>query len=252
MQRRAALTEVLRCVALASVTVEGGGFPGESAEYREARNELLAAEVDLRVRIEATAALRRALPLGGEIPTDYVFDEWDTAAGKVRQVRLSELFGAHDSLFLYSFMFLRGDNGEPLASPCPSCTSIIDGIDGASRHFGRRVSFAAVAKAPIENFAAHAGARGWRHARLLSSSGNTYNRDYRSETADGDQLPLAHVFVRRGGKVHHFWSSELFNVPNAAGLHPRHVDFMWPVWAMLDRTPEGRGTDWEPALDYPR
>jgi predicted dithiol-disulfide oxidoreductase (DUF899 family) len=38
-------------------------------------------------------------------------------------------------------------------------------------------------------------------------------------------------------------------VPNAAGLHPRHVDFMWPVWAMFDRTPEGRG-DWNPALDY--
>jgi len=33
-------------------------------------------------------------------------------------------------------------------------------------------------------------------------------------------------------------------------LHPRHVDFMWPLWAVLDRTPEGRGTDWAPELDY--
>ncbi len=252
MQTQARPAAISRCVALASVTDEGILFPGESAAYREARNELLAAEVELRERIEATAALRRTLPLGGEAPTDYVFDEWDGSAGKVRQVRLSELFGDHDSLFLYSFMFLRGDNGEPLATPCPSCTSIIDAIDGAARHFGQQVSFAAVAKAPVESFSAHAGVRGWRHARLLSSGGSTYNSDYRAETADGDQLPIANVFVRRGGKVHHFWSSELFNVPNAAGLHPRHVDFMWPVWAILDTTPEGRGTDWNPALDYPR
>jgi predicted dithiol-disulfide oxidoreductase (DUF899 family) len=225
------------------------GFPGETAEYREARNRLLAAEVDLRARSEATAALRRALPLGGEIPTDYVFDEWDAARGKVRQVRLSELFGAHDSLFLYSFMFLRGEAGEPVAVPCPACTSIIDAIDGATPHFAQRASFAAVAKAPIEAFSAHAGVRGWRHARLLSSRHNTYNRDYHTESVDEDQLPLANVFVRRGGAIHHFWSSELFTVPNAAGLHPRHVDFMWPVWAMFDRTPEGRD-DWSPSLDY--
>ena len=222
-------------------------FPGESAEYREARNRLLAAEVDLRVRIEVTAALRRKLPLGGELPTDYVFDEWDAGVGRVRQVRLSELFGPCDSLFLYSFMFLRGENGEPIAVPCPSCTSIIDAVDGAVRHLRDQMSFAAVAKAPIERFSAHARARGWRHARLLSSSGNSYNRDYHSETPDEDQLPIANVFVRRGDTIHHFWSSELFTVPNADGLHPRHVDFMWPAWAMLDRIPEGRA-GWDPAL----
>ncbi len=223
------------------------GFPGESAEYREARNRLLLAEVDLRIRIESTAALRRMLPLGGELPIDYVFDEWDAGAGKVRQVHLSELFGACDSLFLYSFMFLRGEDGEPIAVPCPSCTSIIDAVDGAVRHLQGELSFAAVAKAPIERFSSHARTRGWRHARLLSSSGNTYNRDYHSETPDGDQLPIANVFVRRGDSIHHSWSSELFTVPNADGLHPRHVDFMWPAWAMLDRTPDGRA-GWDPAL----
>jgi predicted dithiol-disulfide oxidoreductase (DUF899 family) len=234
---------------LLAVAADDVRFPGESAEYREARNKLLVAEVELRVRIEATAALRRTLPLGGEIPTDYVFDEWDDAIGKVRQVRLSELFGACDSLFLYSFMFLPGEQGEPIAVPCPSCTSIIDAIDGAVRHLQGQLRFAAVAKPPIERFSAHARTRGWRHARLLSSGSNSYNTDYHSETPEGDQLPIANVFVRRAGKIHHFWSSELFGVPNAEGLHPRHVDFMWPAWAMLDRTPEGRA-GWDPALDY--
>ena len=55
-------------------------FPGESEQYRQARDELLAAEVDLRRQLEAIAAQRRSLPLGGEIRSDYEFEEWDSAA----------------------------------------------------------------------------------------------------------------------------------------------------------------------------
>jgi predicted dithiol-disulfide oxidoreductase (DUF899 family) len=58
------------------------------------------------------------------------------------------------------------------------------------------------------------------------------------------------VFARRDGRIHHFWSSELFDAPRDPGEHPRHVDFMWPLWAILDRTPDGRGADWNPKLDY--
>jgi len=228
-----------------------GRFPGESDEYRRARNELLQAEVDLRRRIEAVAALRRTLPLGGEVPTDYTFEEWDVGRNAARPVRLSELFeDGKDTLFLYSFMFIPGERGLPLESGCPSCTSIIDAVDGEVPHITQRINLAVVAKAPIEQFRAHAQARGWRHARLLSSAGTTYNHDYQAEAPDGSQLPLASVFARRDGKIHHFWSSELFVAPREAGQHPRHVDFMWPVWAVFDRTPEGRGTDWHPQLDY--
>jgi predicted dithiol-disulfide oxidoreductase (DUF899 family) len=219
-------------------------FPGESEQYRRARDELLDAEVELRRQIEAVAARRRELPPGGEVPVDYPFEGVDGP------VRLSELFAdGKDTLFLYSFMFLPED-GEPLAYGCPSCTSIIDSIDGAARHVTQRINFAVCAKAPIEQFHAHAQARGWRHARLLSSAGNTYNRDYGSEAADGSQLPIATVFVRRDGRIHHFWSSELFDAPRDSGQHPRHVDFMWPIWAIFDCVPEGRGSDWNPQLDY--
>ncbi len=30
----------------------------------------------------------------------------------------------------------------------------------------------------------------------------------------------------------------------------RHVDFMWMLWNVFDTTPEGRGTDWYPKLNY--
>jgi predicted dithiol-disulfide oxidoreductase (DUF899 family) len=226
-------------------------FPGESDQYRQARDELLKAEIDLRRQIEAVAARRRRLPLGGLVPHDYTFEEWDASTNAARPVRLSELFEeGKDTLFLYSHMFIPGEAGLPLEEGCPSCTSIIGAIDGEVPDITQRINFAVVAKAPIERFRAHAQSRGWRHARLLSSAHNAYNRDYQAEAPDGAQTPIATVFARREGKIHHFWSSELLLVPMEPGQDMRHVDFMWPLWSVLDRTPEGRGADWRPALDY--
>ena len=226
-------------------------FPGESNEYRHARNELLGAEVALRRQTEAVSAQRRTLPLGGDVPTDYAFDEWDAGADAARTVHLSELFGdGRDTLFLYSHMFIPGKAGLPLEEACPACTSIIDAVDGEVPHITQRLNFAVVAKAPIERFRAHADARGWRHARLLSSANSTYNADYQAEDVDGQQRPMATVFARRDGKIHHIWSSELLLAPADPGQDMRHVDFMWPLWSIFDLTPEGRGTDFQPQLAY--
>ncbi|GAA0688942.1 DUF899 family protein [Kitasatospora atroaurantiaca] len=225
-------------------------LPRESDAYRRARDDLLRAEIELRRQTEAVAAQRRRLPLGGEVRLDYSFDAWDPSVGTVLDVRLSELFeDGKDALFLYSFMYLPGRN-EPAETPCPVCTSIIDGIDGAVPHITQHVNFAVVAKAPVERFGAHARARGWRNVRLLSSRRTTFNVDYLAEDADGAQSAVATVFVRRGGRIHHFWSSELQLVDTEPGQHPRHVDFMWPLWAVVDRTPAGREGSWMPRLEY--
>ena len=220
-------------------------FPNESEEYRAARDALLDEEIALRRHTEAVAEQRRQLPLGGDVPTDYIFDESGS-----RTVRLSELFeDGKDSLLLYNFMFIPGDAGLPLEAACPSCTSIIDAVDGEAPHISQRINLAVVAKAPIEQFEAHARTRGWRNVRLLSSASTTYNADYHGES-DRGQNPVATLFVRRDGKIHHFWSSELFWAPGDLGMDPRHVDFIWPLWAVLDLMPEGRGTDWGPELTY--
>jgi predicted dithiol-disulfide oxidoreductase (DUF899 family) len=220
-------------------------FPNETDEYRTARDALLQEEIALRRHTEAVAEQRRGLPVGGEVPTDYIFDESGS-----RTVRLSELFeDGKDTLLLYNFMFIPGEAGLPLEGACPSCTSIIDAVDGEAPHVSQRINLAVVAKAPIEQFEAHARTRGWRNVRLLSSANTTYNADYHGEGERG-QNPIATIFVRRDGKLHHFWSSELFFAPTEPGMHPRHVDFIWPLWAVLDLTPEGRGTDWVPELEY--
>lgn len=229
-------------------TQQSTRFPGEPLEYRRARNRLLQSEVRLRRQVEAVAAQRRTLPLGGVVRTDYEFDASAPNGDGYKTVRLSELFAPDKrTLFIYNFMFPKavGD-----MSPCPSCTSIIDAIDGAARHAVQRINLAVVAKAPIDKFRAHANNRGWRHSLLLSSANNDFNRDYLAEEPDGQQWPLAHVFVRRGKKIRHFWSSELWFADREPGQDKRHVDFMWPLWHIFDRTPEGRGKKWGPEIEY--
>jgi predicted dithiol-disulfide oxidoreductase (DUF899 family) len=237
-------------------------FPGESAEYRAARNRLLEQEMELRRAMEAVAAARRRLPPGGVVPEDYLFDGAD-AEGAPTQVRMSELFApGKNSLAIYSFMFPRdpGDDrpgpttGQtarlPLhEGPCPSCTTLLDQLDGAMEHATQHLNFAVVAKAPLPRILAFAEERGWRRLQLLSSAGNTYNRDYHAETPEGDQRPMLNVFHRDADAIRHFWGSELFYAPTESGQDPRHVGTLEPLWNLFDLTPEGR-PDWDEQLSY--
>ena len=129
-------------------------FPNESAAYRRARNALLEAEIALRRQTETVAEMRRALPPGGEVPQDFVFERIG-ASLRPEAVKLSELFGEHKTLLLYSYMF-----GPERDLPCPGCTHLLDCIDGAARHVPQRAALYAVAKSPIARLAA------WAHARL--------------------------------------------------------------------------------------
>src|SRR5260221_13360624 len=114
-------------------------FPGESAEYRAARNRLLDQEIELRRAMEAVADARRGLPPGGVVPEDYAFQAQAPDGGPV-EVRLSELFApGKTTLVIYSMMVPRAadDNSPrpaggptallPLAEgPLPSCTALAD------------------------------------------------------------------------------------------------------------------------------
>ena len=216
-------------------------WPNESPDYRTARDRLLNAEMALRRQIEEVAALRRALPPGGPLLEDYVFEEGpeDLAQdGPTRPVRLSELFAeGQDTLVLYGLMYPADGN------PCPGCTGLLDGLSGSLRQITERVSFAVVGKAPVAMLRRWAVLRGWPLPRLLSSAGNTYNRDYHTETAEGEQQPILNVFRRGADGIRHVWASELFFVPPWPAQHPRHLDAVWPLWPLLDFTPGGRGDD---------
>ena len=237
-------------------------FPGESIEYRYARDELLEAEAELRQAVERVAAQRRALPIGGAVPEDYVFEE---ASAGGPSVRFSELFApGKDTLVVYSFMFPRysgdtrpgpaeGETGRlPLAeTPCPSCTSILDSLDGAAPHLAQLINLVVVAKSDPDRIRAFASERGWRHLRLLSSRNNRYNFDYLAEDPESGQRPILNVFTRGAGGSHHRWATELMFAPREEGQDPRHVDSIWPLWNVLDMTPGGRaGAENIPAGHY--
>lgn len=237
-------------------------FPGESVEYRAARNVLLEREIELRRAMEAVAVARRQLPPGGVVPEDYIF-QGRRADGSLGDVKLSELFApGKASLAIYSFMFPRSSQDNrpgpktgatsllPLhEGPCPSCTALLDQLDCAAPHVTPRMNCAVVAKTPLSRLFAFASERGWRHLRLLSAAGNSYNRDYFGETAAGLQ-PMLNVFHRDGDGIRHFWGSELLYAPADPGQDMRHVGTLEPMWNMFDLIPEGRGGSWEEQLDY--
>lgn len=237
-------------------------FPGETPDYRKARNELLEREIGLRREMESVAQARRALPPGGEIPEDYVFEELDDD-GSVRQVKLSALFQpGTEALAIYNYMFPRHSGDErpgpregataklPLAEgPCPSCTALIDQFDGAEPHVAAYANLVVVAKAPIDRVATFARERGWQHIRLLSSAGNSFARDYGGE-ADGQQMPIMNVFRRDADVIRHFWASEMLYAPTDPDQDTRHMSTVEPAWNLFDLMPAGRGVDWDEKFDY--
>ncbi len=212
--------------------------PNESDEYRQARQELLIEEIELRRQAERVAARRRDLPPGGEVPQDYHFTAEDGA-----DVTLAELFGRHDALVVYSYMF-----GPEREAPCPMCTSLMGGLDHKIADIRQRVAIAFTARSPIERLVAAKRARGWSALPVYSDASGEFTRAYVS--ADDGDMPAYNVFTRRDGVIRHFWSEEIGGDMADPGQDPRGAVEMDPLWLVLDTVPDGRGTDWHPSLAY--
>jgi predicted dithiol-disulfide oxidoreductase (DUF899 family) len=214
-------------------------YPNDSADYRRARTALLAEEVELRRHIERVAAQRRELPLGGEA-ADYSFIDEN---GKT--VKLAHLFGRHDTLVTYFWMF-----GPQRERPCPMCTSFLGSIDIPSKDLSQRIAIAAIGRSPVERQLAFARERGWRNLRFFATVGDDFPRDYRGLALNGDEWASLDVWVKRDGVVHHFWGASESAGTADPGQDPHLAPDPTPLWNVLDLTPGGRGTDWYPSLDY--
>src|ERR1700752_4195399 len=183
-------------------------LPNESDEYRQARDALLAEEIELRRHIERVAEQRRALPPGGEVTKQYRF------AGERGPVTFADLFGDKPTLVAYSYMF-----GPQRERPCPMCTSLLAAWDGEAPDIQQRVALAIIARSPIERLLAFKKERGWRHLALYADSSGDYTRDYVS--ADDADVPAYHVFTRHDGTIRHFWSEEMGPATADPGQDPR-------------------------------
>jgi len=216
-------------------------LPNESAAYRAARNELLREEIELRRHIERVAEQRRALPPGGEVTGNYRFQGEDG-----RTIDFAGLFGDKQTVLVYSYMF-----GPQRERPCPMCTSMLSAWEGEARDIQQRMAMAMVAGAPMERLLAFKQERGWRHLKFYTDLNGGYSRDYHGIAADGSDIPAFNVFTRRDGTVRHFWSCEMADDMSDPGQDPRGAPDPMPIWNVFDMTPEGRGGNWYPKLDYP-
>jgi predicted dithiol-disulfide oxidoreductase (DUF899 family) len=212
-------------------------FPNDSEEYRRAREVLLVEEIELRRHIERVAAQRRQLPQGGEVTGDFRFE------GEHGPVTLANLFGDKQTLIVYSYMF-----GPQRERPCPMCTSLMSSWEEKVPDIEQRVAFAMVARSPIDRLLAAKQARGWTKLKVYSDNDGDFTRDYVS--AEDADVPAYNVFTRKGGAIRHFWSGEMGSEMADPGQDPRGAPDLDPLWTILDTTPEGRGADWYPKLEY--
>ena len=113
-------------------------FPGESEAYREARKALLAEEIEFRRHMTRLVEQRRALPPGPAIEKDYRFRD-----GEGNEVGLLDLFGRHDTLVTYFWMY-----GPQRQRPCPMCTNWLGAVDGNGMDIAQRVSLKILDAAP--------------------------------------------------------------------------------------------------------
>ncbi len=215
-------------------------FPGETDAYREARQALLAEEIEFRRHMTRLTEQRQALPPGPVIEKDYRFKDANGA-----EVGLLDLFGDHDALVTYFWMY-----GPQRERPCPMCTNWLGSVNGNAADIKQRVALKILGRSPVDRQLAFAAERGWRDLDFVQTVGDDYARDLDRINPDGSENPALVVFKRDGDKVRLFWSSEMFMEAADPGQDPRDAPDIASLWSVLDLTPEGRGTDWYPKLSY--
>ena len=213
-------------------------YPNDSVGYRLARTDLLREEIELRRHLERVAQQRRALPLGGAA-RDYPFlDEMG------RTVGLSDMFGRHDTLVSYFWMY-----GPERERPCPMCTSLLGSWDIPAVDLEQRVALAIIGRSPVARQLAFARERGWRNLKFYQCVGDDFPNDYRGLAPDGSELPALDIWKKDGDAVRHFWAGEAGETADP-GQDSHGAPDPTPLWTILDLTPGGRGTDWYPKLEY--
>lgn len=215
-------------------------FPGESDAYRNARQALLAEEIELRRRMTRLSEQRRALPPGPVIAKDYRFKDEN---GK--EVGLIDLFGGHDTLVAYFWMY-----GPQRERPCPMCTNWLGSVNGNAADIKQRVALEIFGRSAVERQNAFAQERGWRDLDFVQTVGDDYANDLGLINKDGTENPALVVFKRDGDKVRLFWNSGMKKEMADPGQDPRDAPDIASLWSILDLTPAGRGDDWYPKLRY--
>jgi predicted dithiol-disulfide oxidoreductase (DUF899 family) len=229
---------------------------GTREEWLAAREQLLIREKEHTRLGDELAQLRRELPW---VPVEKEY-RLDTDNG---EKPLAELFDRRSQLLVYHFMF-----GPDYEAGCPTCSSMVDGIDRLLPHLhARDVTFTLISQAPLEKLQAYKRRMGWSipwasaarsdfNVDLGFSSSKEQTREWAEPMLD--QLPPiaarnanesgtdvvgyltelfgVSAFALEGGSVYHTYSTT-----------GRGVEFLMGYYPILDRAPKGRneGDEWQ-------
>jgi predicted dithiol-disulfide oxidoreductase (DUF899 family) len=172
------------------------------------------------------AALRDKMRgLQAEIEPEEVADY--SFAGGEGPIRLSQLFGAKDTLFVIHNM----------GKSCPNCTMWADGFNGVLPHLEDRAAFVVTSPDDPATQAAFARSRGWRF-RMASHQGSDFAEKMGYRGAQGGWLPGVSVFRKQGDRILRVSDQRL-----GPG------DDLCSVWHFFDMIPEGPA-GWRAKFSY--
>jgi predicted dithiol-disulfide oxidoreductase (DUF899 family) len=224
-------------------------------EWQVARDELIAREKEHTRRADELARQRRELPWVA-MEKEYRFDADDG------QRSLAELFDGRSQLLVYHFMY-----GPTYEAGCPTCSSMVDGLDGLLPHLhARDVTLALVSRAPMERLRAYKQRMGWS-IPWVSSANNDFSFDVGASLPleqvrenmppESDLPPIAgHNAAATGTDVPEYIAEipamSAFTLKDGAlyqtyGTTFRGVEFLMGYYPILDRMPKGRdeGDAWQ-------
>jgi predicted dithiol-disulfide oxidoreductase (DUF899 family) len=209
------------------------------AEWLVARKELLRREKEFTRLRDQLSAQRRALPWV-KIDKEYVFD---APEGKVA---LADLFDGRSQLFIKHFMLGPGQTTQ-----CVGCSLEVDHIEGILPHLENHdVTYAVVARAPIEEIEAVRKRMGWRF-RWVSSYHSDFNYDF-NVSFTCEQVAAGHALYNYGkaqewaGELEDLSGNSVFYKNEAGQIFHTYSTFgrggeeFLSIYRFLDATPKGR------------
>jgi predicted dithiol-disulfide oxidoreductase (DUF899 family) len=216
-------------------------FSNESAAYAKAREALLAEEIEVRRHLGRLAQLNRELPQGPELP-----DRWKFVSMNGAEVGLADMFGPHDTLVLYHWMY-----GPERHRPCPMCTNLLGPLAANAADLRQRVALAVISRSKVERMVAFGSERGWRDLPYYQALGDDFSIAVGGlDPEKHSEMPVLMVLQQEAGKVRLHWMGEMTLEMADPGEDPRGAVDLAPLWNYLDLTPAGRDAKWYPRLSY--
>ena len=201
-------------------------------EWLAARTALLSEEKAHMRRGDELARKRRELPWE-KIEKRYTFE------GPLGTSTLADLFGKHNQLVVYHFMFAPDDDAG-----CKHCSFWADNFNDLGIHLAHRdAAFVAISRAPVAKLEAFERRMGWKFP-WWSSGKTEFNYDLGVSFKDPDKAFYNYKmqdtgFTDREG-ISIFFKDKRGDVFHTYSCYARGIEVVNGAYQFMDMLPKGR------------